>query len=57
VLDHYGKIDILVNNAGTVWGASAIEHSPETWRKVMGLNVDACFRVPHTALSHFQASA
>jgi hypothetical protein len=32
VLDHYGKIDILVNNAGTVWGASAIEHSPEAWR-------------------------
>ena len=29
VPDHYGKIDILVNNAGTVWGASAIEHSPE----------------------------
>jgi len=45
VLDHYGKIDILVNNAGTVWGASAIEHSPEVWRKVMGLNVDACFHV------------
>jgi len=40
-----GKIDILVNNAGTVWGASAIEHSPEAWRKVMGLNVDACFHV------------
>jgi len=32
VLDHYGKIDILVNNAGTVWGALAIEHSPEAWR-------------------------
>lgn len=45
VLDHHGKIDILVNNAGTVWGASAIEHSPEAWRKVMGLNVDACFLV------------
>jgi len=45
VLDHYGKIDILVNNAGRVWGASAIEHSPEAWRKVMGLNVDACFHV------------
>ena len=40
VLDRYGKIDILVNNAGTVWGASAIEHSPEAWRKVMGLNDD-----------------
>jgi len=45
VLDHYGRIDILVNNAGTVWGAPAVEHSPEAWRKVMGLNVDACFHV------------
>src|SRR5260370_13901428 len=43
VLDHYRRIDILVNNAGTVWGAPAVEHSPEAWRKVMGLNVDACF--------------
>jgi NAD(P)-dependent dehydrogenase (short-subunit alcohol dehydrogenase family) len=45
VLDRYGKIDILVNNAGTVWGATAERHSPEAWRKVMGLNIDACFFV------------
>jgi gluconate 5-dehydrogenase len=45
VLDRYGKIDILINNAGTVWGATAEGHSPEAWRKVMGLNVDACFFV------------
>jgi NAD(P)-dependent dehydrogenase (short-subunit alcohol dehydrogenase family) len=45
VLDRYGKIDILVNNAGTVWGATAERHSPEAWRRVMGLNIDACFFV------------
>lgn len=45
VLERYGKIDILVNNAGTVWGAKAEDHSPEAWRKVMGLNVDSCFYV------------
>ena len=45
VVERYGKIDILVNNAGTVWGAKAVDHSPEAWRKVMGLNVDACFYV------------
>ena len=43
VLDRYGKIDILVNNAGTAWGATAVAHTAEAWRKVMGLNVDACF--------------
>jgi gluconate 5-dehydrogenase len=52
VLDRYGKIDILVNNAGTVWGGSAIEHSPEAWRKVMGLNVDACFHVAREVARH-----
>jgi gluconate 5-dehydrogenase len=52
VLDRDGKIDILVNNAGTVWGGSAIEHSPEAWRKVMGLNVDACFHVAREVARH-----
>ncbi|HWN99761.1 MAG TPA: SDR family NAD(P)-dependent oxidoreductase [Blastocatellia bacterium] len=45
VLDRYGKIDVLVNNAGTVWGATAVAHTEEAWRKVMSLNVDACFFV------------
>jgi gluconate 5-dehydrogenase len=45
VLERFGRIDVLVNNAGTVWGATAVGHSPEAWRKVMGLNVDACFFV------------
>jgi gluconate 5-dehydrogenase len=45
VLRHFGAIDILVNNAGTVWGGPAATLTPESWRKVMSLNVDACFRV------------
>src|SRR5258708_17771964 len=45
VLRRYGKIDVLVNNAGTAWGATAVAHTAEAWRKVMALNVDACFLV------------
>jgi NAD(P)-dependent dehydrogenase (short-subunit alcohol dehydrogenase family) len=45
VLRRYGKIDVLVNNAGTAWGAPAVAHTAEAWRKVMALNVDACFLV------------
>jgi len=45
VLERFGAIDILINNAGTVWGGAAVDLTPESWRKVMGLNVDACFRV------------
>ena len=38
-----GRIDILVNNAGATWGAAAEDHTPEQWRRVMDLNVDAPF--------------
>lgn len=38
-----GRIDILVNNAGVTWGAAAESHTPEQWRRVMGLNVDGLF--------------
>ena len=55
VLKRYGSIDILVNNAGTVWGASAVTHSPEAWRKVMGLNVDACFFIAREVAQRWSA--
>jgi gluconate 5-dehydrogenase len=38
-----GRIDVLVNNAGASWGAAAEDHTPEQWRRVMDLNVDASF--------------
>jgi gluconate 5-dehydrogenase len=40
-----GRIDILVNNAGATWGAAAEDHTPEQWRRVMDLNVDAPFHL------------
>jgi gluconate 5-dehydrogenase len=48
VLDRFGAVDILINNAGMVWGGAATDLTPENWRKVMALNVDACFRVAQT---------
>ena len=38
-----GPIDILVNNAGTTWGADALEHPLEAWKKVVDLNLTAMF--------------
>jgi NAD(P)-dependent dehydrogenase (short-subunit alcohol dehydrogenase family) len=43
VMERAGRIDILVNNAGATWGAKAEDHTPEAWRRVMGLNVDSLF--------------
>jgi NAD(P)-dependent dehydrogenase (short-subunit alcohol dehydrogenase family) len=40
-----GAIDILVNNAGTTWGADAVEHPLDAWKKVVDLNLTAMFLV------------
>lgn len=40
-LEAYGRIDILINNAGTCVHRPATEVSPEDWRQVMDVNVDA----------------
>jgi NAD(P)-dependent dehydrogenase (short-subunit alcohol dehydrogenase family) len=43
VLDRWGQVDVLVNNAGCNWAAPAEDYPDEGWRKVMSLNIDACF--------------
>lgn len=45
VEDHYGKIDILVNNAGVGDATPAADLPDETWRNVLGTNLDAVFFV------------
>ena len=42
---YFGKIDILVNNAGVGDVAPAEEMTDETWRKVLGTNLDAVYYV------------
>jgi NAD(P)-dependent dehydrogenase (short-subunit alcohol dehydrogenase family) len=49
VEDKFKKIDIVFNNAGiSIWSA-AEEMSFETWRKVLSVNLDACFLVAQAA--------
>jgi gluconate 5-dehydrogenase len=45
VIARWGRIDILVNNAGCNWAAPAEDYPDEAWRKVMDLNIDACFHL------------
>ena len=40
VSEEFGEIDVLVNNAGIGVGGAAFEVSDESWRRVMGVNVD-----------------
>ncbi len=47
----HGRIDALVNNAGILYNeplvkfgpGGLVRHSPETWRRVMAVNLDAVF--------------
>ena len=43
VLDRHEAIDVLVNNAGATWGAPAVDHPLEAWRKVIDLNLTGTF--------------
>ncbi|MBD5150532.1 MAG: 3-oxoacyl-ACP reductase FabG [Oscillibacter sp.] len=43
VRERYGRIDILVNNAGMSSADPLSSYTPELFRKIMSLNVDAVF--------------
>ena len=43
VRERYGRIDILVNNAGMSSSTPLSDFTPELFRKIMSLNVDAAF--------------
>ena len=43
VREKYGRIDILVNNAGMSSSTPLSDFTPELFRKIMALNVDAAF--------------
>ncbi|MGW8910100.1 SDR family NAD(P)-dependent oxidoreductase [Brucella cytisi] len=45
VMAAWGQIDILVNNAGIVEVANAEEHSLDSWRRTMAVNLDGVFLV------------
>jgi NAD(P)-dependent dehydrogenase (short-subunit alcohol dehydrogenase family) len=37
----FGRVDVLVNNAGTCVHAPALDVTPDQWREVMNVNLDA----------------
>lgn len=55
VLHRFGRADILVNNAGTCIHSPALEVTPEEWRQVMDVNVDALWSCSQTFGRHFVA--
>lgn len=52
VIDEHGQIDILFNNAGIGPTGSTHEYDFSTWRKTLGVNLDAVFLYTKEALQH-----
>ena len=46
----YGRLDFLVNNVGIGSKASVVEEKPETWRRVMQVNVETMFLASKAAI-------
>lgn len=46
IANRYGKLDVLVGNAGMLGGLGPLHHYlPQTWEKVMGVNLTANWRL------------
>ncbi len=49
-VDTFGRLDLLDNNVGISSRGSVVEEDPETWRKVMEVNVDSMFLMSKFAI-------
>lgn len=61
VLSKYGKVDILMHAAGVGWSWNEVSPgsmdgllttTPDKWREVMRINLDACYQCCHAVLPH-----
>ncbi|MFJ2195831.1 SDR family oxidoreductase [Streptomyces violaceusniger] len=52
-----GRLDVLVNNAGYVATGTVEESDPETWERMIDLNVEAVLQTSRQALPHLLRTA
>lgn len=51
-LEAFGRVDVLVNNAGTCVHADSLAVTPEDWRAVMSVNLDAVWTCSQVVGAH-----
>ncbi|WP_182422120.1 SDR family oxidoreductase [Aureimonas sp. ME7] len=52
ILERTGRLDIFHANAGAYVGGEVIEGDPDSWDRMLNLNVNAAFRSIHAVLPH-----
>ena len=52
ILSRAGQLDILHANAGSYVGGEVVDGDPDSWDRMLNLNVNAAFRTVHAVLSH-----
>ena len=48
-MEAYGRVDVLVNNAGVGTAVPALKETPEQFRSVIDLNLNACYWMAQAA--------
>ena len=56
-VERFGKLDIVANVAGVVRSHHVTDVDEETWRLIMGVNLDGMFWVTQAAIPHLERSA
>ncbi len=52
ILEKTGQLDIFHANAGAYVGGPVLDGDPDTWDRVLNLNINAVFRSIHAVLPH-----
>jgi ribitol 2-dehydrogenase len=52
ILETCGRLDIFHANAGAYVGGSVLEGDPDSWDRMLNLNINAAFRSVHAVLPH-----
>lgn len=52
IIDNYGKIDVLINNAGITMDKTVKKMDPDTWQKVIDVNLTGVFNCTRQAVNH-----
>jgi len=52
ILERAGRLDIFHANAGAYVGGEFVDGDPDSWDRMLGLNVNAVFRTVHAVLPH-----